>query len=104
MDLLARTKDGERVRGSGAEGDGDASQDVVFRGFGHLARVRRSPQEEAINAANTELQGGNGQGEPGRAAWWVAGFQISHVQRGTIVSASSSAGNNAPRPRCSSII
>ena len=64
----ACTENGEGVRGGGAEGDGDAGKDVVLGGGGELACVGGSPQEEAIQTANTELKGGNGQGETSRAA------------------------------------
>jgi hypothetical protein len=63
------TEHREGVGSSGAEGYRDARKDVILGGRGHLAGVGRGPQEEAVNAANAELKGGNGQGETSRAAW-----------------------------------
>ena len=72
-------KHGEGVGGSGAEGHGDAGKDVILRGLGHLARIGCRPEEEGVDHAHAELQRGDGQGEPGRAAGGLERHLVADV-------------------------
>jgi hypothetical protein len=72
-------KDGEGVGGSSAEGNGDHGDDVLLGNGGELAGVGGGPQEEGIDAADTELKSGDGEGEPGRAAGGLEGELVGDV-------------------------
>jgi len=72
-------KDGEGVGSGSAEGNGDHGDDVLLGHGGELASVGGGPKEEGIDAADTELKSGDGEGEPGRAAGGLEGELVGDV-------------------------